>query len=165
MQRDISERGFDLRRTAGGGEIVKRRIVLERLAYRQKGVVAGALRSVGDTGGDVMHGHLFTEPGDSSVVGAKQSSETEKGRRFARTGLSDEADNFAAADFERRVTHRRNGDDPRSFTRVIGFVETPDRHRDLHVWTLALMVAEDRRDFPDESNRWRAAATGASRMA
>src|SRR3954468_4480037 len=126
MKRDVPQRSLYLRRAAGGGEIVERRVVLERLSHGQERVIAGPLRNVGKAGGNMMAGELLAEPVDRSAVRSEQTGETEEQRGLAGPRAADESDDFAARDVERNVAQRGNGDHAGPLTRVVGFVESPD---------------------------------------
>src|SRR5437588_3001801 len=108
MKTNLTERRFHLRGAVGGREVVQRRVVLESFADGEERVIAGALRSVGEAGGNVVAGDLFAEPADSAFVGAEQTGETKQKSGFARTGAADEPDYFAGVDVERDVSQRRH---------------------------------------------------------
>src|SRR3954462_761605 len=124
VQRDLPHSGINLRRAAGGVEIVKRRVVLERFAHSKKGVVARALRDIGEPRRDVMAGDLFSEPRDGAGVAPQQTGEAKEESGFASAGRSDDTDDLAAVDIDTDFTERRNRSRASSWTGEVGLGET-----------------------------------------
>src|ERR1700674_967905 len=89
-------------------QVVERRVVLERFAHREKGVVARALRNVGESWRHVVSGYLLTEPGDRAVVATKKSRKTEQQRRFSGSRPADQTDDLTAIHVEIHFAKRRD---------------------------------------------------------
>src|SRR5882672_8843746 len=97
VETDLSQRGFYLGGAVRSGEIMKCRVVLERFAHGEKGVVAGALGDVGQAGRNVMSRDLFAEPINRALVGPEEAGEAEEECGFSRAGPSDEPNDLAAS--------------------------------------------------------------------
>ena len=86
---------------------MQRRVVLERLPYREEGVVARVLRNVSESGRHMMRGDLFPEPRNRSLVRTEESGEAQKQSRFARPWPADDADDLSIANIETNITESR----------------------------------------------------------
>src|SRR5688500_1002885 len=133
MQRDFLQRVIYVRRTAGGGEIMQRRVVLEGLSHRQEGIVAGPLRNVRESGRHVVRSDLLTVPCDSSLVGAQQAGQAEKERGLARSWASDDSYDLAIADVERDITKSRSRGCARTGPGAVNLAKPSDGYRRPHL--------------------------------
>src|SRR6266849_1714769 len=108
VETDFSQRGFHLGGAIRRGEIMKRRVVLERFAHCEKGIVASALGDVGETGRHVMSRDLFAEPIDRAFVGLEETGETEEQCGFSRAWPADESYDLAASHVEAGIAMARD---------------------------------------------------------
>src|SRR5258706_16165599 len=108
VETDLSQRGFYLGGAVRSGEIMKRRVVLERFANGEKRIVASALGDVGQAGRNVMSRDLFAEPIDRALVGFEEAGEAEEECGFSRAGPSDEANYLAASYVEADIAQGGN---------------------------------------------------------
>src|SRR5207248_10112653 len=113
VQTQFTQRGFDLRRAIGRREVVERRVILERLADGEERIVPCPLWDISEPWWHVVPRYVFSKPGDTARVGAEQTGETEKERRFARSRAAHKPDYLASVGVERDVAQRGNRDRPR----------------------------------------------------
>jgi hypothetical protein len=96
VETDFSQRCFHLGGAVRSGEIMKRRVVLERFANGEERIVASALGDVGQAGRNVMSRDLFAEPIDRALVGLEEAGEAEEQCGFSGAWPSDESNDLAA---------------------------------------------------------------------
>src|ERR1700694_1781787 len=129
LKRNFAQCGIDLRGAMCRRQVVQRRVVLERFANGEEGVVAGALRTVGEAGWHVVSGDLLAEPRDRAVVAAEKSRQAEQECRFSGSRPADQANDLAAIDIKIHFAKRGDRSGAPSWAREIGLGETPDAQR------------------------------------
>src|SRR5436190_18272906 len=138
QQADFPQRRLDLGGAIRGGEIVKRRVILERFSDGEKRIVTRALRCIGESGRNVMTGDLLAKPADGSFVGSQQAGETQEQRRFPGARSTDEPYYFASMYIERHIAQRGNGCRATLRAGVISLGECSHRQCELHSGVLRL---------------------------
>src|ERR1043166_8986566 len=95
VETNLTQRRLHLGRPIGGGEVVKRRVILERFTYSEERVVSGALRDVSEAWWHVVPSPLLTEPADRSRIGFQQTGDAQQKRGLSGTGPAYETDDLA----------------------------------------------------------------------
>src|SRR6266516_2031239 len=165
MEANLPQRRLHLGSPVSGGEIVKRRVILEGFTHSEKGVVTSPLGDVSKAWRQVMPGDLLAEPADRSTVGSQQSSKAQQERGLAGTGPAYEPDDLACRHVEIDIAQRGCRHGARSRAGVVRLIEPPDRQRQLHRLPLGKMSIHDCSSLQTQSNRCRAGGSNAPRVA
>src|SRR5712671_4163867 len=102
---------------------MKRRVVLERFAHRQKGVVASALRDVSQSRWDVVPGDLLAKPVDRSPIRLEETGEAKEERGFPSARPSAKPNDLARSDIDTDIAQRGYRDGSRSRAGLVRLVE------------------------------------------